>query len=150
MNSQHRLIERQEPPYRLPVRLSKSLSRMIANIKHSNDIERYKKWRFEHIGRLVKFISEPSTAFDYANRAYHNSDGTICNGWLGYEIEYMIKSNKANTIAYVYVINMDFALEEFGLSYPTIPEAKSRNTIVINETKLRQIVRETLREILYN
>lgn len=140
-----KLCERYEPPYRLPVRLSDALSRVIESVmQHNLSNGKYERWYNEHLLHMLRIISTPSVAFDYANQSEHLEDGTI----IGYGFEYSLENDEQTQSTYVYILNMDLELDEYGLTDNIIPEAKNRKHIILTESKLRRIIRESIYHVL--
>ena len=137
------LDERYEPPYRLPVRFSESLSQTIEVIKQHNlnNCIQYEKWYKEHLLYMLRTISTPSVAFDYANQSEHHKDGTI----IGHGFAYTIETDEPTQSTYVYIMNMDLCLDEYGL----MESKHGRNALIITESKLRRIIAESIRKVLY-
>lgn len=138
-------------PKRLTVSVSSKIKKSIAEIYKCNQDNptALSQWA-RYIESIRSYISNPAIAFDYANRYAHYPNGAIHLVEMNYDVSFITKSNDTNEYAYVYIFGIDFKLKDFGLKDPTIMNElrKKKGTVIVTESKLRSIIRETLRRVL--
>lgn len=138
------LVEKYEPQ-KIHVRFSHKLIDEIKLISGFNkrNIEALSQW-YEYIKGVVNYISFRDVAFGYAFNCTYINDDTIRLRESEYDIIYNIRINKTTRKIYVYVINIDLKLDEFGLEDP-LAEGKSNNNVM---NRLQQYINESVRQIL--
>ena len=131
----------------IPVYFTQEICDRIMYIKNRNqhNPEAKSQWK-DYLLWILKYLSNPSIAFDYAGRFVQDEDGIIFFDSFGYSLDFIVKIDKETTQAYVSIINIDLNLEEFGL----VESKQRKNTLIITETKLRRIIAEYIRRVLYN
>lgn len=140
------IINEDTRPPRLPIWFVPELRNTISDIyavniktNRNNTIQ----W-FQDIQCVKSQIPERAIGFLYprGQRGNYRMPQNI----LGFNVSYSVKKN--NDRAYVCVYNMDLNLENYGLVNPSkVQENKSRH-IILRESQLRSIIRETLRRVL--
>lgn len=115
---QHYLIEEKLPP-KLPVSFSAEIRKKINDIYayNQNNIDGLYQWD-EYIEGLKSYISNRSIAFDYANRYTTFPNGARHLRDLGYDVSFIVSTNKNTNKNYVYVFMANLKPEEFGLKVP--------------------------------
>lgn len=144
-------------PKKLSVIFSKEITTNIDTIYKYNQSnnEALSQW-YDYIEGIKRYISNPSIAWDYANQHLKYPNGT--RFVRNFNIGYTVKTNDYG--AYVYIFQMDLKPQEFGLKVPpTIKENKqvfnrtnimktNKNVVRLSESKLRNIISETVKKVL--
>ena len=140
-------------PYRLFVKFSQKIVNDINQIYsyNINNDEAISQWS-DYLEWIKDYLSNPSIAWDYANRYTRFPNGAIylsdfhCN--VGYAIQYTRNTQQP----YVYIFMANLKPEEYGLKVPpTLNENKQpTNRIVyhLKEYQLRRIIRESIKKVL--
>lgn len=142
-------------PQKLPVYFSSKIKNRITEIyKHNqNSPTALGQWS-QYIEGLKNYISNPVIAFDYTNRYAHYPNGAIHLVELNYDVSFITKSNGTDRYVYVYIFDINFKLDNFGLKDHIITENKQNNTmknvnkIRLTETQLRSIIKECVKKVL--
>lgn len=130
----------------LPVVFTKELGDYIQYIKFRNqNNDGYVEWK-EYLDWIVHHLSKPSIAWDYAGDCKTDENGITFFDKFGYSLDFIVKIDEDTTQAYVSIIKMDLNLDGFGLV-----ENRQRNgKVIISESRLRKIIAESIRKVLYN
>lgn len=142
---------------KLPVYLSSSITQNINRIidNNKNNPNAVSQW-LEYIENLKSYISNPTIAFDYANRYEHYRNGAIHLVELEYDVTYIVKTNNYGQ-TYIYIFNLNLNAAKFGLKVPMINTVKQTNTQQVNtnhnngkikehlQRRISQIITETIR-----
>lgn len=130
----------------LPIYFAEDVNNYIQYIKSHNQYnDGYSEWK-EYLVWIVHHLSKSSVAWDYAQECTQNENGVIFFDKFEYSLDYIIKIDEETSQAYVSIIQIDLNLERFGLE-----ENKQRNgKLIIPESKLRKIIAESIRKVLYN
>ena len=141
------LIEENLPP-RLPIRFSSKIYNQIDNIYtyNQNNVNALLDW-LDYIDGLKSYISHRKIAWDYANRYIRFPNGAVHLIELGYDVTYIIKTNKATNKNYIYVFKIDLKTEEYGLNIPP-SLTEDKNVIRLTESMLKSMIAESLMNIL--
>ena len=108
---------------RLPQKLSVVFSNTIRQemdaiyTYNQNNIDGLYQW-YEYIDGIESYISNRSIAFDYANRYTTFPNGAIHLRDLGYDVTFIVSTNRTTNKSYVYVFMLNLKPEEFGLKVP--------------------------------
>ena len=124
---QHYLIEDKLPP-KLPVSFSAEVRKEINDIYayNQNNIDGIYQWN-EYIDGLKSYISNPVIAWDYNHRYAHFPNGAIHLMDLGYDVSFIVSTNRTTNKNYVYVFMLNLKPEEFGLKVP--PKRNSQSQV---------------------
>lgn len=142
----HRLNEDKLPP-KIPVRFSIKVSSKIDSIISHNkgNIQAISEW-LEYLETVKNYVSNPVIAWDYTNRNIQLKNGTKFIQDFDFNIGYTIITDYTTNSPFVYIFMVNLKPQEFGLR-----ECKRRrNAVTITESKLRRIIAESIRKILYN
>lgn len=143
-------------PSKLTVLFSQKIRREIESIEiqNQNNIDGLYKWR-DYLNGITNYLSNPVIAFDYTNRYSRFPNGAIYNRDFDYNVGYVIKTNNSTNQLFVYVFMVNLKPDEFGLKVPSnIKENKQYNTnrvnqtIYLKESELKQMIEESVRNIL--
>ena len=143
-------------PSKLFVGFSSKITKEIENIDdyNQNNIEGISHWH-NYIDGIRSYISNPAIAFDYTNRYSRFPNGAIYNRDFDYNVGYVIKTNNSTNQLFVYVFMVNLKPDEFGLKVPSnIKENKQYNTnrvnqtIYLKESELKQMIEESVRNVL--
>lgn len=147
MMKRYRLYE-DKLPTRLPVVFSPKLVKEMDVIYdyNQNNQNGLFQW-YSYIDDVQNYVSNRVIAWDYNNKHIRFPNGTFFVRDLDYNVGYSIKTNEQNQI-YAYVFMMNLKLEEFGLKTPSTLQEDKVCRMIIRESQLRQIIRETVRSIL--
>ena len=130
----------------LPVYFAADVANYLQYIKSRNQSnEGYSEWK-EYVDWIVHHLSASSIAFDYAEECECDEYGVIFFDKLGYSLEYIVKIDNETSQAYVLIIQMDFNLGRFGL----VENMRRKGTLIVSESRLRKIISESIRKVLYN
>ena len=145
----HRLLKEDKLPPKLPVRLSTNVYRQIDVIDNYNqkNATGINQW-YHYIDTIIGHISNPAIAWDYAGILTHFPNGAISMTDFNSNVGFIVRTNNLTNQAYVYVFKMDLKPEEFGLKVP--PTLKENKNIILTESQLRNIIRRTILDVLYN
>lgn len=136
-------------PQTLPVYLSAEIQNRMDFIKNYNqdNPNGLSQWE-EYIEFLKRYISNPSIAYDYANKYSHYRNGAVHIAELGYDVTFIVTLNKAQTRSFVYVFKLNLNPQEFGLKIPQpIPENKQQ-IIRLTEAQFMNLLTECISEII--
>lgn len=146
---QYRLTEDKRLP-KIPVRFSDQITNVIEDIDFYNqfEYERLTQW-YDFLEAMISRISERVIAWDYTNKYQHDSDGTTHIQTEGYNVSFTFEQDKKTRQQYMYIINADLKIEEYGLKDPSLMyESHKRKRVTrITESHIRQIIRETIRDM---
>jgi len=143
-------------PSKLTVLFSQKIRREIESIEiqNQNNIDGLYKWR-DYLNGITNYLSNPVIAFDYTNRYSRFPNGAIYNRDFDYNVGYVVKTNNSTNQLFVYVFMINLKPDEFGLKVPSnIKENKQYNTnrvnqtIYLKESELKQMIEESVRNIL--
>lgn len=169
------VLKEDKPPIRLPVVFSPAISKEIESILEFNQQLRNSldEWT-DYIEGIKNYLSYAKNAFDYANRFRRLPNGCPFVGDFGYNVGYSVKTSKRTHRAYVYVFMINLRAEEFGLKIPPkipmnisgeriataatpsgygadyVSEIRTPKKLRISESRLRKIIAESIRKVLYN
>ena len=134
---------------KLPIWVSSNISNKIGYVKYYNrdNIDGINRL-IEEFEILVDYISNPVIAFDNAGRYIHYPNGATHMVELGFDASYIIKNNNKNNCAYVYIFDIKIDLTKFGLKTPPPLTESANNVYHINESRLRQIIQESIQNVL--
>lgn len=146
---QHCLKEDKLPP-KLIVYFTSNIKSKIEHIAQYNqkNIEGKAQWK-KYLRWISNYIANPTIAWDYSNQFKHTSNGTVHFRNFGYKVDYIVKIDKEVNQAYICIMKIDFNLAEFGLEMPPLLNENKR-TIQLTESQLRNIIRRTILDALYN
>ena len=128
------LVSEDKLPKKLLVITSPEISKQIEMIDNynQNNIDALSQWN-EYIEGLKSYISNRSIAFDYANRFTKFPNGAIHLMDLGYDVTFIVRTNRRTNRSYVYVFMLNLKPEEFGLRVPPKRNSQSQvNSPTIN------------------
>ena len=117
---------------RLPQKLSVVLSTTIRQemdaiyAYNQNNTDGLRQW-YEYIDGMESYISNPVIAWDYINRYAHFPNGAIHLMDLGYDVSFIVSTNRTTNENYVYVFMLNLKPEEFGLKVP--PKRNSQSQV---------------------
>ena len=134
-------------PPKIPVRFSTKVSSIIDSIISHNkgNIQAISEW-LEYLETVKNYVSNPVIAWDYTNRNIQLKNGTKFIQDFDFNIGYTIITDYTTNSPFVYIFMVNLKPQEFGLR-----ECKRRrNAVTITESKLRRIIAESIRKILYN
>lgn len=134
-------------PPKIPVRFSTKVSSKIDSIISHNkgNIQAISEW-LEYLETVKNYVSNPVIAWDYTNRNIQLKNGTKFIQDFDFNIGYTIITDYTTNSPFVYIFMVNLKPQEFGLR-----ECKRRrNAVTITESKLRRIIAESIRKILYN
>ena len=146
------LLNEDSLPSKLHVRLSYDIVNDIEAIEFNNqyNTEALSEW-FKSLSAVINNISNPVIAWDYSGCNKHNSNGETYLNLFGYNIGYSIMFEDENTPPYIYIFYIDLKVNDFGLEESSLYESKCyRSKNNITESKLRRIITESIRKVLYN
>lgn len=118
---------------------------------NQNNLEGLSQW-YEYIDRIKKWLSNPSIAWDYANRFTKFPNGARYISDINYNIGYTVKTNQYGAYVYVFMINLN--LEEFGLLKENIIQnvhnimKTKKKVIKLTESDLHNMIAEGVRQAL--
>ena len=135
---------------KLPIIFSSDLFNNIKRVSSINiNNETINEW-YDFLETIKRHYSYSSIAWDYAN---NQVDEIKNNNDLGYNVVFTIKIDETDNEVYVEIINFDIVsvARDLGMNVPyDLCENEHRNNkIIIEESQLRQIIRETLKRILF-
>lgn len=118
-------------PQPLAVTLSSQINNKIAEIGEYNrdNVEAREKWH-DYLDGIKNYLSNPSIAFDYANRNIRFPNGAYFIRDFDYDVGYAIKY--FNSKAYVYIFKMNLKPAEFGLRVPPTVESANKDHHQLN------------------
>lgn len=134
-------------PPKIQVRFSTKVSSKIDSIISHNkgNIQAISEW-LEYLETVKNYVSNPVIAWDYTNRNIQLKNGTKFIQDFDFNIGYTIITDYTTNSPFVYIFMVNLKPQEFGLR-----ECKRRrNAVTITESKLRRIIAESIRKILYN
>jgi len=139
---------------KLPVGFSTEIIEIINDINwyNRNNIVELIQWH-DYLDGLVNYISNPVIAWDNTNRFQHSSNGKTHISELGYEVTFLVKTNKQTHQSYVYIMEMNLNTEKFGLEQPSLYETQYHNShqktrIRLTESDLYWIIQECVNRVL--
>ena len=147
-------------PTPLPVILSPTINYEINEIEYLNwrKTDEIHKWH-DYLDRVLRYISNPSIAWDYAGRYRHLPNGETYINEIGYDVGFIIEANDTQT--YVNVFRLALNAEEYGLQMSTNEGRKYNNThkqydimnnkktkIRLTESQLHNIIKESVKNLL--
>lgn len=137
---------------RLPKKLNVIFSADILNKMdtienfNQNNIEGISQW-YKYIEGLVSYISNPVIAWDYTNRFAHFPNGAIVIKELGYDVAFIVKTDRINNINYVYVFKINLYPEKYNLKTP--PSLNEQRTLLrLTEHQLRCLIKQCVKNII--
>lgn len=151
------IISEDNHPKKIYVIFSTQIKQDIITIKNHNqeNTEALSQW-YDYIEGIKRWLSNPSIAWDYANRFAKFPNGSRYIRDFDYNIGYTVKTNQYGAYVYVFIINLK--LQEFGLNIPpTIKENKIQNlhntmknkkVIRLTESDLHNIIAESVKQAL--
>lgn len=123
---------------------------------NQNNLEAYYQW-YEYIDNLKCYISNRKIAWDYACRYIHFPNGSIHLIELGYDVTFIVSTDKTRGKNFVYVYKADLKPQEFGLRVPpNLEENKqykyntmntNKSVIRLTESELHKIIEEAITKI---
>lgn len=133
-------------------------SKILEDIKsinsHNQDnIKGLYQWR-DYLDGIQNYLSNPSIAFDYANRYSSFPNGAKFIRDFDYNVGYTVKTNNATNQVYVYIFMVNLKPEEFGLRIPKNENKQyktNRNmkqVIRLTESDLHRVIKESVNKIL--
>lgn len=138
-------------PQRLTVSISSKIKKSITDIYKCNQDNptALSQWA-RYIESIRSYISNPTIAFDYANRYAHYPNGAIHLVEMNYDVSFITKSNNTNEYAYVYIFGIDFKLKDFGLVDPSnMYESRKRTKkIRLTESEFHRLISKCVKKIL--
>jgi hypothetical protein len=148
---------------KLPVRYSDELSKKIEEVKFYNmfEVENIEQW-INSIKGLVSWVSDPSIAWDNQNKFTHYPNGETYIKRYGLRFSIMTyKDEQGIEHNFVYIITITLNPQDYNLKIPPylyenkkyksarmVDKKCHKDAIRLNESHIRQIVRETLRQYL--
>ncbi len=169
------VLKEDKPPIRLPVVFSPAINKEIESIDEYNQPlgDALDEWN-DYLEGIRDYLSYAKIAFDYANRFRRLPNGCPFIEDFGYNVGYSVKTSKRTHRAYVYVFMINLRTEEFGLKIPPkvpmnisgeriataatpfgygadyVSENRNPHKLIISESRLRKIIAESIRKVLYN
>lgn len=134
---------------KLPIRFSDELAEKIDNVNFYNrfETENLSEWINDIMG-IINWLSNPVIAWDNHNEFTHNDKGETYIDRYGVLFKIMNnKDEQGREYNFVYVINMTLNIQNYNLRVPPYL-CENKKTIFITESRLKHIVRETLRQYL--
>lgn len=130
-------LHEDRPPKQLQVIFSSDIINEMDNIEYlnQNNAEGLSEW-YQYIESIKNWLSNPSIAWDYANRFAKFPNGARFIRDFNCNIGYTVKTNQYGAYVFVFMINLK--PQEFGLN--TIKENKSiytDNTMKTNKKVIR-------------
>lgn len=147
------MLEEDKLPAKLPVRFSNELVNKLEDIEWYNRNNTEGLFQFhDYLDGMTMWISNTSIAWDNTNHFQHHPNGSTHVRTNGYDVTYTIKINKRTNQTYVYVFDIGFDIEDFGLNNPdNIWESQnkpSKRVYRLTESQLHSIIGEVIKEIL--
>ena len=130
---------------RLPVIISPEIDKEISTIESKNIDNEYAitQWR-DCLSVIINQISKPSIAWDNVGIYQHESNGETHANIFGHDISFTIETDRMGK-NYVDIFYFDLKPEDYGLR----EEIQRRKvSLLISESQLRFIIRESLKKIL--
>lgn len=169
------VLKEDKLPIRLPVVFSPSINKEIELIDEFNQPfgDSLYEW-YDYIDGIIDYLSYAKIAFDYANRFRRLPNGCPFVEDFEYNVGFSVKTNKRTHKAYVYVFMINLKAKEFGLKIPPkvpmnisrervataatplgygadyVSENRNLQKLIISESRLRKIISESIRKVLYN
>lgn len=130
---------------KLSVRFSPDIAARIetVNARNFDNQEALSQWN-DYIDGIIQYISNPVIAWDNTNRFHHTSNKETFIDEMGMDIGFIIETD-STTNQYVYVFYLDLKTEDYGLN-----ESIKKKSVIVTEAKLRRIISESIRRVLYN
>lgn len=140
----HYLLKEDNPLPRLDVVFSNKILIKIEDISTTNiyNKEELSLWN-SYLDGMVRWISNPVIAWDNTNRYYHDTDGTTRITEHGYDVSFVIKTNRKTGKNYIYLFDMKLNYENFGLKRPRYFMEN-----IDKQTRLDRIITETLNRVI--
>lgn len=138
------MIREDRLPQRLPVIISSAIQYEMTSIERRNmqDEDAICQWK-DALSAVILQVSNPSIAWDNLGRFRHNANGETYANIYGHDIAYTIQTDNDGK-NYVEIFYFDLSPEEYNLR-----ERKyKKGVLIINESSLRSIIRESLQRIL--
>lgn len=141
---------------KLFVRFSSKIIKEIEIIEAYNqtNIEGLSQW-YDYLEGMKSYLSNPVIAWDYTNRFSRFPNGARFIRDFDYNVGYAVKSNDTTNHPYVFVFMINLKPQEFGLKVPSnVKESKQHitngmnQTIYLKESELKQMIEETVRNVL--
>ena len=126
------LLKEDKLPTKLLVVFSSQISQKIMDIDNYNpNNEHIYQW-YEYLEDIIRYLSNPVIAFDYANRFLTYPNGAKHIEEINYDVTYIVKTNNKTNQTYVFIFYINLKLEEFGLN---VPSSLNENKQIIRLTE---------------
>lgn len=105
----------------------------------------------EYIAFIESYLSNPVIAWDNTGeRCYRTRTGALhmVDETLGIDVLYRIPVDKYRGGNYVYILNLDYQLDRFGLKRPPNLKENRLEQQPLVEIYLRNLIKETVRNVL--
>ena len=134
---------------KLPVRFSDELAEKMDDVVFYNrfEVENLNEWINDIVG-ITSWLSNPAIAWDNRNVFIHyNNESTYISryGILFQILNYIDKQGVEHN--FVYVLDVDIKPQNYNLRVPPYL-CENKKTISITESRIKRVVRETLRQYL--
>lgn len=141
-----KLLYEDKLPQKLPIMFSSNIWKKIRNIKafNSNNADGILQWT-KYIDGIADYVSNPAIAFDYANRYRRFRNGATYVRDFDYGVGFSLITNRYTNQLTVYIFKINLNTEAYGLLDPS---KRKKASIKVSESKLRKIIRESVRQIL--
>lgn len=139
------LLTEDRLPQKIPLIYSAKIRQKIREIMYLNqdNEDSVSKWK-TYISGITSYISNRAIALDYVNRYPHFRNGATFVRDFDYNVGFKIIEDKYTKQPVIFVFMVNLKAEDYGLNVPS----NKRSTIKLSETQFRNIISESIRQVL--